>query len=138
MVDVDIDVQHTLMVLEQLQNGQHDVVYIAKAGRFRFLRVVQSASPVQSNVACLLVQLDSAGNRTTGAQLAELEQTVEHRTVLTDIDCMTEKEKKKSSQNSARTVRQFNTEIAITNSCALKLAAHSADERARKQAAAAV
>ena len=32
VVNVDVDVQHTLVVLEQLQDGQHDVVDITEAG----------------------------------------------------------------------------------------------------------
>ena len=31
VVDVDVDVQHAIVVLEQLQDGQHNVVDVAEA-----------------------------------------------------------------------------------------------------------
>lgn len=41
VVDVDVDVQHTRVVFEQLQDGQHQVVDVAEARRLD--RQVQSA-----------------------------------------------------------------------------------------------
>lgn len=34
VMDVNVDVEHALVVLEQLQNGQHDVIHVAKSRRF--------------------------------------------------------------------------------------------------------
>ena len=31
-MDVDVDVQHTLMRLQQFQNGQYAVIHVAKSG----------------------------------------------------------------------------------------------------------
>jgi hypothetical protein len=57
-VDVDVDVQDAFVVLEQLEDGEHNVIGIAKAGRFRFLGVMQPARPIDGNVGSALVELD--------------------------------------------------------------------------------
>ena len=46
--------------LEQLQNAQHDVVDVAKPGGLVLLGMMQTASPIDGNVALLVVQLDRA------------------------------------------------------------------------------
>ena len=35
VVNVDVDVEHARVVLEQLKDGQHDVVHVAEPRRFR-------------------------------------------------------------------------------------------------------
>jgi hypothetical protein len=35
VVDVDVDVQHTRVVLEELQDGQDEIVHVAEAGRLQ-------------------------------------------------------------------------------------------------------
>lgn len=49
-----------LMVLEKLEDGQHDVVGVTEAGRLGFLGVVQASHPVDGNVRLLLVDLQSS------------------------------------------------------------------------------
>lgn len=44
-------------LLEQLQDGQDDVVDVAETRGLRLLGVVESASPVDGDVCLLLVQL---------------------------------------------------------------------------------
>lgn len=56
VVDVNINVQHTRVVLEQLQDTKHDVVHVAKPGSFGFLRVVQAARPIDRDVTETMVQ----------------------------------------------------------------------------------
>ena len=50
VVDVDVDVQDPLVVLEQLKDGEDDVVDITEAGCFALLGVVESSRPVDCNV----------------------------------------------------------------------------------------
>ena len=47
---VNVDVQHPLVVLEQLEDAEHDVVGVAESGSLALLRVVQSAHPVDGDV----------------------------------------------------------------------------------------
>ena len=51
MVDVYVYVEHSLVVLQQLQHGQHDVVDVAEATGLALLCVVQASGPVYSNLA---------------------------------------------------------------------------------------
>lgn len=46
VVDVDVDVQHALVGLQQLQNGQHAIIDIAKPWCFWLLGVMQAARPI--------------------------------------------------------------------------------------------
>ena len=57
MVDVDVNVEHPLMHLEQLQDGDHDVVDVTEAGRLELLGVVEDAGPVHGDLAATVVQL---------------------------------------------------------------------------------
>ena len=72
--------------LEQLQDGQHDVVDVAEARGLRLLRVVQTSRPVQHDVGETLVQSTGAadGPRTVGSDVVE--QTIEDGTVLSHVD----------------------------------------------------
>ena len=86
VVDVDIDVQDPLVVLEELQDGQDDVIDIAETRGLAFLGVVEAARPVDGDVCRLLVELDGRGDRPAGRQLAELVEAVEDGTVLADVE----------------------------------------------------
>jgi hypothetical protein len=57
MVDVNVDVEHTLVFLQELKDAQHNVVDVAETGRFALLRVVKTTSPVDCNVGASIVQL---------------------------------------------------------------------------------
>ena len=46
MVDVYIDVEDSLVVLEQLEDGQHDVIDVAEATGLVLFGVVQATGPV--------------------------------------------------------------------------------------------
>ena len=50
VVHVDVNVQHTWVVPEQLQNREHNVVDIAESRRFGFFSVVEPAGPVYRDV----------------------------------------------------------------------------------------
>ena len=86
VVHVDVDVEHALVVLEQLENGEHDVVDVAEAGRLALLGVMQTAAPVDGDVRRLLVELDGAGDRAARAYRAKLVEAVEDGTVLAHVE----------------------------------------------------
>lgn len=50
VVHVDVHVQHALVVLQQLQDPEHDVVHVAEARRFGLLGVVEAAAPVDADL----------------------------------------------------------------------------------------
>lgn len=50
--------KHWLMILlEQLQDGQHNIIHVTEAWSFRLLGVVESSGPVDCDVRLLPVQL---------------------------------------------------------------------------------
>ena len=51
VVNIDINVDHSRMILQQLQDGDHDVVDVAKAAGLKLLGVVQPTRPVEGDVA---------------------------------------------------------------------------------------
>ena len=65
------------MVLEQFQNGQHNVVDVAEPRRLRLLGVVQPPSPVDGDVREAVVQPHRSVERPPRVPLAELVQPVE-------------------------------------------------------------
>lgn len=76
------------MVLQQLQNSQHNIIDIAKARSFRFLCVMQSTAPVDADLWRLLVELHSRCDRAAGWKLTELVEAIEHRTVFADVETL--------------------------------------------------
>lgn len=86
VVDVYINVQDARMVLEQLQDGDDNVVDVTEAGRLELLGVVQAAGPVNGNVTAVLVQLHGAIQRRTRVHGTKVVQALEHRTILTHVE----------------------------------------------------
>jgi hypothetical protein len=81
MVDIDINVKHTCMVLEQLENGEHDIVDVAKTGSLTLLGVVKTTSPVDTDICCTTVELVSTTYGTTSGKLTESKEAVENGAV---------------------------------------------------------
>lgn len=86
VVHVNVDVQHPGMVLEQFQYGDHDVVDVTESGRFEFFRVMQTARPVDSDIAAVLVQLHGSVQRRAGVHGTEIVQALEHGTVFAHVE----------------------------------------------------
>jgi hypothetical protein len=55
MVDIDVDVEHSLVVLEQLQDSEHDIVDIAKAACTLLLGMMKASRPIYAYVRTLVV-----------------------------------------------------------------------------------
>lgn len=80
VVDVDIDVQHPLVSLQELQDGEHDVVHVAEPRGFCLLGVVHPAAPVEGHVHVPLVDQRRGVHRAATVRLAVLVHAVKHRT----------------------------------------------------------
>mmetsp|Transcript_21755 Transcript_21755/g.64501 ORF Transcript_21755/g.64501 Transcript_21755/m.64501 type:complete len:428 (+) Transcript_21755:163-1446(+) len=88
VVDVNVNVEHAAVVLEQLEDGKHDVVRVAEARGLGLFRVVQPARPVNRNVRRALVELDGAADRAARAGLAKLVEALEDGAVLADVESL--------------------------------------------------
>jgi len=84
-VDINIDVQNALVVLEELEDGEDDVIDIAEAGGLALLGVVEPAGPVDGDVVAV-VELDGAPNGSPRVGLAEAVEPVEDGAVLADVE----------------------------------------------------
>jgi hypothetical protein len=86
VVDVDVDVEHSLVELKELEDGEHDVVGEAEARGFGLLGVVQPARPIDRDVRLALVELRRAAEGASDAELAKVVDTVKPRAVLADVE----------------------------------------------------
>jgi hypothetical protein len=68
MVDVDVNIEDSLMLLEELEDGQYAVVDVAETGGFLPFGVVQAAAPVDGDVNRPLVDQVGPQNRTSSPQ----------------------------------------------------------------------
>ena len=75
----------TRVMLEQLEDGEDEVVDVAESRSLGFLRVMQTAGPVDGDVAETLVQAHGAVDGAARVQLAEIEEAVEDRAVLAEV-----------------------------------------------------
>ena len=55
-------------ILQQLQNGQHDVIDITESGGLTLLSMMEAPSPVDSNVRLLFVELHCSSWREGGKE----------------------------------------------------------------------
>jgi len=89
MVDIDINIQNSLVVLEELEYGEHDVVDVAEAGRLALFGVMQAPRPVDGDVVAV-VELDGAPDGGAGVGLAEAVEAVKDGAVLADVEALEE------------------------------------------------
>mmetsp|Transcript_36157 Transcript_36157/g.116436 ORF Transcript_36157/g.116436 Transcript_36157/m.116436 type:complete len:332 (+) Transcript_36157:111-1106(+) len=88
VVDVDVQVEHASVHLEQLQDREYDVVDVAEAGRLGSLRVVQSARPVDRDVGSASVEAHRAVDRSSRVQAAVVVQAVKDGAVVADGEAL--------------------------------------------------
>lgn len=86
MVDVNINVKHPRVVLEQLQDANHNVVDIAEARGLKLLGMVQTTSPVNGNITDLVVQLGCSLQRCACVTRAELKEPGKHWAVIAYVE----------------------------------------------------
>ena len=56
VVDVDINVEHSLVRFEELQNAKHAVVDVTEAASLTLLSVMKTTRPIYSNVTNSLIK----------------------------------------------------------------------------------
>lgn len=88
VVDVDVQVEHASVHLEQLQDREHDVVDVAEAGRLGSLRVMQPARPVDRDVGSASVEAHRAVDRASRVQAAVVVQAVKDGAVVADGEAL--------------------------------------------------
>lgn len=88
MVNIYIDIEHTLVEFKEFENSKNDVVDVAEAGGLGLLGVVEAAGPVDGDVSVGAVELDSGANGSAGGCLAEGEEAVEDGAILADVEAL--------------------------------------------------
>ena len=81
MVYIDVNVEHPIVVLEQLKNGNNDIIDIAKATSLFLLGMVEPPCPVDTEVSLLVVQHDCGVQTSARRDLSQLEHAWETWTV---------------------------------------------------------
>lgn len=89
VVNVNIHVQYTRVRLEELEDGQHAVINVAKARRLRFLSVVQAARPVEGDFGSARVEARRGSKGAARGNLAKVPQSVKDGTVIQYVDWKT-------------------------------------------------
>ena len=74
------------MVPQQFYNAQNNIIKVAESRCLRLFRVVEATRPVDGNVAFFAVKPRGALHRATATDAAKFKQTIENRTVVTDIE----------------------------------------------------
>ena len=86
MMDVDVEVKHARVHLEQLQDAEDDVVDVAETAGLCLLGVVETAHPVDCYIALACDDEVRCVDAAPCGQLAVVEQSFEARTVKTLVD----------------------------------------------------
>ena len=76
------------MIFQQFQNGQHDVVDVAKPTGLHFLRMMETSRPIDRYVGQAMVEFDRTIDGTSRVRRTKIVQTIKHRTIrkLTHIE----------------------------------------------------
>merc|ERR1719409_2080736 len=80
-MNIDINVQHTLVDPEELQDREDNVVDVAEARRFGLLGMMQPSGPINRDVGRAIVELAGTTEGATRRDLAELEESIENRAI---------------------------------------------------------
>jgi len=88
VVDVNINIEHTLVHFEELKNRQDNVVDIAEPTGLAFFRVVETACPVDGNIRLLHIELHSAADGASRGQLTKVEKAVEDWAILAHVEAL--------------------------------------------------
>ena len=75
------------MNLEELEDGENDVIDIAEPGGLALLGMVESARPVDGDVMPM-VELDGTADRAAGVGLTEAVEAVEDGAVFADVEAL--------------------------------------------------
>eukprot|EP00967_Tisochrysis_lutea_P076162 scaffold102907_cov34-Tisochrysis_lutea.AAC.1 len=82
MVDVDVEIEHARVVLQQMQDSKHNVIDVAEPGCLGSLRMVQPACPIDGNVGRACIKSHGTIDRTSRIQATIVVQPIKHRAVI--------------------------------------------------------
>lgn len=85
MMHVNVDVENTWVVEEQLQDRKHDVIDVTEPRGLGLLGMVQAARPVDRDVGLVGGQLASGVERGAGVEGAIAVEAIEDRAVVTHV-----------------------------------------------------
>ena len=85
MMNINIDIQDSLVHFQQFKYGQHDIVDIAEATGLGLLGVMKPARPVDDRLVRLLVQHFSGHDFGAGVGATVLVEIVNDRAVVSEI-----------------------------------------------------
>lgn len=66
VVDIDVDVEDSGMIEEELQNGKDDIVNVAESAGFSLFGMVQTAGPINGDVRLIVSEFARSVERGTG------------------------------------------------------------------------
>mmetsp|Transcript_6211 Transcript_6211/g.9327 ORF Transcript_6211/g.9327 Transcript_6211/m.9327 type:complete len:239 (-) Transcript_6211:474-1190(-) len=69
MMDININIQHSRMHLEQFQYGQYNIINITKSRSLTLLGMMEPPTPINGNIAIPPIQFDRSIQRGTRIQL---------------------------------------------------------------------
>ncbi len=83
---IDIDVEHSLVVLKELDDCKDAVINVAEPGSLLLLGMMKAASPVYSDVCAPLGNKGSASYASTSVYLTVVVHAVENRAIFPEVD----------------------------------------------------
>ena len=86
MMNVDVYVEDSGMVKEELKDSEDDVVDVAEAASFRLFGMVQAAGPVDCNLGLARGEFSRGIERGAGVETTVLIETVEDGTIVTKVE----------------------------------------------------
>lgn len=76
-----------LVALEEFEDGEDDIVYIAKPRRLALLRMMQPPGPIDGDIMAM-VELHGAADGSSRIGLAKTVQSVEDGAILADVEAL--------------------------------------------------
>mmetsp|Transcript_37357 Transcript_37357/g.77510 ORF Transcript_37357/g.77510 Transcript_37357/m.77510 type:complete len:265 (+) Transcript_37357:434-1228(+) len=86
MMNVDINVEHTLVLLQEFKNSQNAIVDVAKSTGFCLFGVMKTSGPINDNIGLVLVESGRAPDTATRVELAKFKESIKHRTIFSHIE----------------------------------------------------
>ena len=85
VVNIDVYIEYTRVVEEQLKDGENNIIDIAEARCFRLFGVVKAARPIYCDGGLVRGQFSSCVERGSGVKRAVLVEAIENRAVITNV-----------------------------------------------------
>lgn len=86
VVHVNVDIEHSRVHAQQLEDREHNVVDVAEAGGFGLFGVVQAAGPVYGDVGLAVDEFFCGVERGAGVERAVVPDAVEDGAVVADVE----------------------------------------------------